>query len=297
VRKDTGRVHTSFNQAVAATGRLSSSNPNLQNIPIRTEIGRDVRKAFIADNAGEHRLFENEQSYLLAADYSQIELRLLAHMAQEERLVQAFDQGLDIHAATAAEVMGVPIEKVDPDSRRLAKTINFGVLYGMGSYGLARDSGLTPAEASKFIELYWSRYPAVRRFMDQTLEEGRERGYVSTLLGRRRYMPELRSRNGGVRQQAERMAINAPVQGTAADIIKIAMNRLFDELQARKLRSKMLLQVHDELLFEVPASELEEISALVCEIMEGAMELSVPIKVDVKYGKNWGEMQAVRAAK
>ncbi|MEP6775361.1 MAG: DNA polymerase I, partial [Chloroflexota bacterium] len=189
VRRDTGRVHTSFNQAVAATGRLSSSNPNLQNIPIRTEIGRDVRKAFIADNTSPHRLFD-EESLLMAADYSQIELRLLAHMAQEPRLIEAFEQGLDIHAATAAEVMGIPLEQVDPDSRRLAKTINFGVLYGMGSYGLARDTGLSPAEASKFIELYWSRYPMVRALMDRTLEEGREKGYVSTLLGRRRYSPE-----------------------------------------------------------------------------------------------------------
>jgi len=294
VRRDTGRVHTNFNQAVAATGRLSSSEPNLQNIPIRTEIGRDVRKAFIADNSSPHRLF-NEESYLLAADYSQIELRLLASMAHEERLIQAFEAGQDIHAATAAEVMGVPIEQVDPDSRRLAKTINFGVLYGMGSYGLARDSGLSQPEASKFIELYWSRYPAVRAYMDHTLQEGRERGYVSTLLGRRRYMPELRSRNGGIRQQAERMAINAPVQGTAADIIKIAMNRLQEQIKERKLRGKMLLQVHDELLFEVPESEVVEMGDLVCSTMESAMELTVPIRVDLKAGKNWGEMQPVKA--
>ncbi|HEX9989033.1 MAG TPA: DNA polymerase I [Chloroflexia bacterium] len=294
VRKDTGRVHTNFNQSVAATGRLSSNQPNLQNIPIRTEIGRDVRKAFIADNESEHRLFD-EESWLLAADYSQIELRLLAHMAQEERLISAFEQGLDIHAATAAEVMGVPLEQVDPDSRRLAKTINFGVLYGMGSYGLARDSGLSQPEAAKFIELYWSRYPAVRRFMDTTLKEGRELGYVCTLQGRRRYMPELKSPNGGVRQAGERMAINAPVQGTAADIIKVAMNRLSAEMKQRGLKSKMLLQVHDELLFEVPASELDAMSDLVCATMESAAELSVPLRVDVKKGKNWGEMQAVKA--
>jgi DNA polymerase-1 len=290
VRRDTGRVHTNFNQAIAATGRLSSSNPNLQNIPIRTEIGRDVRKAFISDNSSKHRLFQ-EESFLVAADYSQIELRLLAHMAQEERLISAFEQGQDIHAATAAEVMGLPIEKVDPDSRRLAKTINFGVLYGMGSYGLARDSGLSQQEAAKFIELYWSRYPAVRRFMQDTLEEGRRLGYVSTLLGRRRYMPELRSRNGGIRQQGERMAINAPVQGTAADIIKIAMNRLWRLLKEQGFEAKMLLQVHDELLFEVPASELQRVADLVCRTMEGAMELSVPLMVEVKHGKNWGEMK------
>jgi DNA polymerase-1 len=294
VRSDSGRVHTSFNQCVAATGRLSSSQPNLQNIPIRTEIGRDVRKAFISGNSSENRLFE-EESVLLAADYSQIELRLLAHMADEDRLIAAFEAGQDIHAATAAEVMGVPIEKVDPDSRRLAKTINFGVLYGMGSYGLARDSGLTQEEAAKFIELYWSRYPAVRQFMDRTLREGRELGYVSTILGRRRNMPELRSRNGGIRQAAERMAINAPVQGTAADIIKIAMNRVADELRDRGLKSKMQLQVHDELLFEVPKSELETMGDLVCSIMEGAADLTVPLKVDIKYGKNWGEMQPVHA--
>lgn len=296
VRRDTGRVHTNFNQTVAATGRLSSSQPNLQNIPIRTEIGRDVRKAFISDNSSAHKLFD-EESFLMAADYSQIELRLLAHMAQEERLITAFEEGLDIHAATAAEVMGVPIDKVDPDSRRLAKTINFGVLYGMGSYGLARDSGLSQQEADQFIKLYWSRYPAVRQFMDRTLTEGREHKYVSTLLGRRRYMTELRSPNGGIRQAAERMAINAPVQGTAADIIKIAMNRLDREMKERKLKSKMLLQVHDELVFEVPRSEIEVMSGLVCQTMEDAFKLSVPLKVDVKVGKNWGEMHPVEAGK
>jgi DNA polymerase-1 len=294
VRTDTGRVHTSFNQSVAATGRLSSSQPNLQNIPIRTEIGRDVRKAFIADNDSPHKLF-GEESLLLAADYSQIELRLLAHMAKEERLIAAFEAGEDIHTATAAEILGVPLEQVDPDSRRLAKTINFGVLYGMGSYGLARDSGLSQQEAAKFIELYWSRYPAVRLFMDRTLQEGRQVGYVSTLLGRRRYMPELQSRNAGLRQQAERMAINAPVQGTAADIIKIAMNRLHAEMKRRGLKSKMLLQVHDELLFEVPRSELQEMADVVCETMEGALELDVPLRVDIKAGTNWGEMQPLQA--
>jgi DNA polymerase I len=289
VRRDTGRVHTNFNQCVAATGRLSSSQPNLQNIPIRTEIGRDVRKAFIADNSSKHRLFD-EESVLLAADYSQIELRLLAHMARDERLINAFEQGLDIHTATAAEVMGVPVEKVDPDSRRLAKTINFGVLYGMGSYGLARDTGLTQEEAAKFIDLYWSRYPAVRAYMDNVLKSGRELGYVSTMLGRRRYMPELKSRNGGLRMQAERMAINAPVQGTAADIIKIAMNRLHNRLREEGFKGRMLLQVHDELLFEVPKSEIERIVPVVTETMEGAMELDVPLKVEAKWGTNWGDM-------
>jgi DNA polymerase-1 len=248
----------------------------------------------IADNTSPHKLFD-EESVLLAADYSQIELRLLAHMAQEERLMAAFEAGQDIHAATAAEVMGVPIEQVDPDSRRLAKTINFGVLYGMGSYGLARDSGLSQQEAAKFIELYWARYPAVRRFMDQTLQEGRQLGYVRTLFGRRRYMPELTSRNVGLRQAAERMAINAPVQGTAADIIKIAMNRLHAEMKRLKVKSKMLLQVHDELLFEVPRSELKAMADLVCEVMEGAMKLDVPLKVEQKAGHNWGEMTPIES--
>lgn len=295
VRRDTGRVHTSFNQTVAATGRLSSTNPNLQNIPIRTEIGRDVRRAFIADNASKHKLFKDEESLLLAADYSQIELRLLAHLAQDERLLSAFEEGLDIHTATAAEVMGISIDQVTPDARRLAKTINFGVLYGMGSYGLARDLDLTQQEAAKFIELYWSRYPAVRRYMDSVLQEGRDLGYVSTMFKRRRYMPELKSPNPGIRQAGVRMAINAPVQGTAADIIKIAMNRLHAHLRNRGLKSKMLLQVHDELLLEAPRSELEEVSDLVCETMESAIELSVPLKVELKYGTNWGEMQPIEA--
>lgn len=293
VRRDTGRVHTSFNQTVAATGRLSSSNPNLQNIPIRTEIGRDVRKAFVADNISKHRLFPDEESVLLAADYSQIELRLLADMTGEERLIHAFEAGLDIHTATAAEILGIPIDQVEPDQRRLAKTVNFGVLYGMGSYGLARDTGLSTREASAFIELYWSRYPAVRSFMNRTLQEGREHGYVCTLLGRRRYMPELRSKNPGIRQAGERMAINAPVQGTAADIIKIAMNRLYEEMKKRALRSKMLLQVHDELLFEAPVSELEELGELVPRVMEGAWKLRVPLVAEVKAGRNWGEMQSI----
>jgi DNA polymerase-1 len=293
VRRDTGRVHTSFNQTVAATGRLSSSNPNLQNIPIRTEIGRDVRKAFVADNASSHRFFGDEETVLLAADYSQIELRLLADMAGEERLIHAFEAGQDIHAATAAEIMGIPIDQVDPDSRRLAKTVNFGVLYGMGSYGLARDTGLSTKEASEFIELYWSRDPAVRSFMNRTLQEGREQRYVTTLLGRRRYMPELRSPNAGVRQAGERMAINAPVQGTAADIIKIAMNRLYVEMKRRGMRSKMLLQVHDELLFEAPVSEKQALGDVVCEIMEGAWQLRVPLVAEVKAGRNWGEMQSL----
>lgn len=296
VRRDTGRVHTSFNQGVVSTGRLSSTKPNLQNIPIRTEIGRDVRKAFIAGDVESNRIF-SEDSVLLSADYSQIELRLLAHMADEERLVAAFEAGQDIHAATAAEIMGVPIDKVDSDSRRLAKTINFGVLYGMGSYGLARDSGLSQAEAAKFIELYWSRYPAVRRLMDQTLRQGRELGYVSTLDGRRRNTPELLSRNGGIRQAAERMAINAPVQGTAADIIKKAMNRIDAEFDRRNLKCKMLLQVHDELLFEVPESELEEVADLVCETMEGAAQLKVPVRAELKAGKNWGDMKPLSMSK
>jgi DNA polymerase-1 len=290
VNPDTGRVHTSFNQTVAATGRLSSSNPNLQNIPVRTEVGRLVRRAFVADNTSPKPLVPRP-STLYAADYSQIELRILAHMTGEETLVNVFRSGGDVHAATAAELFDVPMDQVKPEMRYLAKRINFGVLYGMGTYGLTRDTSLTHQDAQGFLERYWARYPKIRRFMDETLQEARKCGYVMTLLGRRRYMPELTSSNGGVRQAAERAAINAPVQGTAADIIKIAMIRLHRELRERKLAARMLLQVHDELLFELPEAELAEVDTLVRETMENAFPMDVPLKVETKHGRSWGEME------
>lgn len=285
-----GRVHTSYSQTVASTGRLSSSNPNLQNIPVRTEVGRLVRKAFIADNSSAHPLVE-QPSTLMSADYSQIELRLLAVMSGEPSMLDAFREGLDIHKATAAEVMGVPLDKVTGDMRRLAKTVNFGLIYGMGVYGLASRTSMTAQEADEFIKRYWARYPRIRSLFDRTLAEAKERGYVMTLLGRRRYIPELNSHNAGVRQQGERMAINMPVQGTAADIIKIAMIRVYDELKKSKLGAKLLLQVHDELLLEVPRAELEETTKLVCDVMEGAMTLDVPLIVDVASGDRWGDMK------
>ncbi len=294
VNPDTGRVHTSFNQTVAATGRLSSTNPNLQNIPIRTELGRRVRRAFVADRRPEHRLFDGP--VLLSADYSQIELRLLAHMSGEPFLVEAFRRGEDIHLATAAIVAGVPPADVTADMRRIAKTVNFGVLYGMQSYGLSRDTGLSRADAQRFIDQYWARLPRVKAYFDETLRFGATRGYVKAPSGRRRYLPDLLSTNGGRRLIAERMAINMPVQGGAADIIKVAMIRLDAELRDRGLPARLLLQVHDELVLETDRRRLAEVAALVCRTMEGAAELTVPLVAEVQAGPNWEEMSPVGRA-
>jgi DNA polymerase I len=257
---------------------------------VRTEAGRVIRRAFVADNKSRHPLIA-QPSTLYAADYSQIELRILAHMTGEDTLVNVFRAGGDVHAATASELFDVPLDQVKPEMRYLAKRINFGVLYGMGTYGLTRDTSLSHQDAQVFLERYWSRYPKIRQFMDETLQQARKTGFVMTLLGRRRYMPELTSSNGGVRQAAERAAINAPVQGTAADIIKIAMIRLHHEIRARKLESRMLLQVHDELLFEAPEAEIEELDALVRETMESAFVMDVPLRVETKHGRSWGEME------
>lgn len=284
VNPRTGRVHTSFNQTVAATGRLSSSDPNLQNIPIRTELGRRVRRAFIAGKP---------DHVLLSADYSQVELRILAHITQDERLVSAFAADEDIHSATAAELFNVPLDSVTSEMRRLAKTINFGVLYGMSEYGLSQRIDLSRQESAEYINRYLGKYEGVRQYIDDTLRRVREVGYVTTLLGRRRSIPEIHSPVYSLRQQAERMAINAPIQGTAADIIKLAMIRLDQALRERGLDRAMTLQVHDELVLEVPASRLEEIAALTCDIMANAFPLSVPLKVDVAAGPNWDEMQSL----
>jgi DNA polymerase-1 len=275
----TGRIHPSFNQLVAVTGRLSSSNPNAQNIPIRTELGRRIRAAFVAE-AG-HRF--------LAADYSQIELRILAHVSGEESLVEAFRRGEDIHRRTAAEVFGVPLDHVTSQQRDVAKTTNFAVIYGVTAFGLSRGLDMTQKQAQEYLNQFFARHPKVKAYLERTVAEGRQRGYVSTLLGRRRYLPELRSGNPNLRGFGERMATNAPIQGTAADLVKIAMVRVARELSARGLRSRMLLQVHDELLFEVPDGELAALEALVVEVMESALELSVPLKVDVKSGADWAE--------
>ena len=281
----TGRLHTNFNQAGAATGRLSSNSPNLQNIPIRTEAGREVRKAFITPGG----------MALLAVDYSQVELRIMAHMTQEPTLIEAFQQGQDIHAATAAVIYGKPLEEVTKFDRNFAKRINFGILYGMGAFRLARESDLTLAEARVFIDTYFGRLPNVLKYIEDTKEKARTQGYVETLFGRKRYFPQL-SRAGAGRnevQQAEREAINMPVQGTAADIIKKAMITLYGELAARKLNARMLLQVHDELVFEVPEAELHETAALVVECMEGVLEMAAPLRANAQYGQNWLEMQSV----
>jgi DNA polymerase-1 len=275
----TGRIHTSFNQAVTATGRLSSSDPNLQNIPIRTEEGRRIREGFIP----------SEGCFLLSADYSQVELRILAHMADEPALKEAFARGEDIHRRTASEVLGLFPEMVTDEQRRQAKAINFGVIYGMSAFGLAKQLGIGRREAQQFIDTYFERYPGIRTFMDACIAEAREKLYVTTMLGRRCAIPEINSKNGAVRGYAERNAINYPVQGSAADIIKVAMIHIARRLVAEGLKTRMLLQVHDELVFDVPHMELEIVSALVRQEMEGAVEISVPLLVEVGSGHNWRE--------
>jgi DNA polymerase-1 len=272
----TGRVHTSFNQTVAATGRLSSSEPNLQHIPIRTDEGRRIRSAFVA--APGHRL--------LSADYSQIELRVLAHLSEDPALCAAFAAGDDVHARTAAEVFG---DRPAAEGRRLAKVINYGIVYGMGSARAARELGVPAAEAAAYIESYFRRYAGVRAFIDATVGEARRRGYVTTVLGRRRYLPELAARDPAVRQFAERAATNTPIQGSAADLIKLAMLEVRQRLRAAGLRTRLLLQVHDELVLEAPASEVETVRDAVRQAMEHVWPLRVPLRVDVHDGGSWAE--------
>lgn len=288
VDRDTGRVHTSYNQTGTVTGRISSSDPNLQNIPVRTELGRHVRCAFVAQ----------EGWVLLAADYSQVELRILAHISQDPDLLAAFDRGEDIHASTASTVFEVPLTAVTPAMRRIAKTINFGIIYGMGEYGLAQRTDLSLEEARKFIAGYFARYEKVKEYLEQTKDEAREQGYVSTLLGRSRYFPELQTTSrahGGVKRAAEREAINMPIQGSAADILKIAMVRLHRALKEEDLAARMILQVHDELVLEVPQEEMGPVAPLVRSVMENAWALDAALKVDLKVGKNWEQMEAYEA--
>jgi DNA polymerase-1 len=277
----TGRLHTTFNQVIAATGRLSSDSPNLQNIPVRSELGRLIRRAFVAGEP---------QTVLLAADYAQIELRIAAHITRDPLLIEAFRNDEDIHAATAATVFNVPLEKVTAEQRRLAKTTNFAVLYGISDFGLSQRVGIARSEAAPFIRAYLDKYAGIRRYIEETVRTARQRGYVETPLGRRRYIPELRAQNAAVRAAGERMAINMPIQGAQADLIKLAMAAIFRELEHRGWRTRMLLQVHDELVFEVPGDELPEVARVVRERMEGAMELIVPIKVEMKTGENWYDM-------
>ncbi len=280
INQQTGRVHTSYNQTVAATGRLSSSDPNLQNIPIRTEIGRKIREAFVPFD---------DKHVILDADYSQIELRIMAHLSQDPTLIKAFQQGKDIHRETAALVFKVNPEEVTDDMRRRAKEVNFGIMYGMGPYGLASRLEIPQEEAEMFIINYFASYPKIQEFMMQAQEFARQNGYVTTLLNRRRYLPDIHNDNRRVREFAERNAINTPIQGTAADLIKVAMINIFERLKQKKLKSKMIMQVHDELVFEVPKKEIDAVKELVRKEMEQAIELSVPIKVDMGVGNNWLE--------
>ncbi|MDK2980432.1 MAG: polymerase [Chloroflexota bacterium] len=282
VNPRTGRVHTSFNQTGSVTGRLASSDPNLQNIPTRTELGNRVRKGFVAGPG----------NLLLSVDYSQIELRVVAHMAGDEAMLAAFRDGQDIHATTAAAIYRVPLDEVTKEQRRHAKAINFGLIYGMSAFGLTRTTDLTLAEAENFVKAYYEQFPGVKRYLDGIRKQAAEQGYVETMLGRRRYFPELRNPpNQQVRARAEREAINAPIQGTAADILKVAMIHLPPEMDKAKLKAKMLLQVHDELLLECPKDELEKTVALVKEVMEDAYKLSIPLETDAAWGVNWGELK------
>lgn len=283
VNPRTGRVHTVFSQTGTTTGRLSSSEPNLQNLPVRSELGKTIRAAVIAP-AG---------SVLLSADYSQIDLRALAHLSQDSSLLAAFANDEDIHRTTASKVFSVPPDEVTAEMRRAAKVVNFGVVYGMSDYGLEQATGFTRAEASRFIKAYFEQYPGVRRWIERTKESAREDGYVQTLLGRRRYILEIRSTNRQVREAAERMAVNAPVQGTSADIIKVAMIRIHEAMRTDGLRSRMLLQIHDELLFEVLEDERARVRQIVERLMPSAVALSVPLKVDLKAGPNWADMAPV----
>jgi len=275
----TGRVHTSYHQAVAVTGRLSSSDPNLQNIPIRTAEGRRIRQAFIAP----------EGRRIVAADYSQIELRIMAHLSQDPALLRAFSSGADIHRATAAEVFETTPERVTNDQRRAAKAINFGLIYGMSAFGLARQLGIERHAAQDYVSRYFGRYPGVRDYMERTRASARERGYVETVFGRRLYLPDIRSRDRNLQQYAERSAINAPMQGTAADIIKRAMLRVHAWLQSSSVPAQLVLQVHDELVLEVAESAIEKVRGKVVELMCGAAELAVALKVDTGTGRNWDD--------
>lgn len=275
-----GRVHTTFNQALTATGRLSSSNPNLQNIPVRTERGKEIRKAFVPGIP---------DGLIVSADYSQIELRIMAHLSCDTHLTQAFQHGVDVHAATAAKIFKIPVEEVSREQRGMAKTANFGIMYGISSFGLAQRLHLSRSAAKELIDDYFTAFPAIRSFIDDSIAFARENGYVETLFGRRRYLPDISARNATVRALAERNAVNAPIQGTSADIIKLAMIRVAQKLKESGLKSRMVLQIHDELLFEAPSAEVPQLQALVKDAMENVMKLSVPLTVECSAGNNWLE--------
>jgi DNA polymerase-1 len=276
----TGRVHTSFNQAVAATGRLSSDRPNLQNIPIRTDEGKEVRKAFVT---------VDDNHVLLSADYSQIELRIIADISGDENMLEAFVNGYDIHTATAAKIYNIHMEEVTKDQRRNAKSVNFGIVYGISAFGLSQNIGVPRKEAAEIIDNYFKTYPKIKEYMNTTIDFAKEHGYVQTIKGRRRYLRDINSANANIRGFAERNAINAPIQGSAADMIKVAMINIYHRLKKEQLQSKMILQVHDELLFEVPLNEVEKMKELVVYEMTHAIDMKVPIVAEVGVGKNWLE--------
>jgi DNA polymerase-1 len=274
----THKIHSNFNQTVTVTGRISSTEPNLQNIPVKTELGHQIRKAFVPSSP---------DYLLLDADYSQIELRVLAHMSRDQNMIDAFLKGQDIHARTASEVFGIPLEQVTPLMRSRAKAVNFGIVYGISDFGLARNIGISRSEAKQYIEQYFARYNGVRRFMDETIEFAKKHGYVTTMFKRRRYLPELASSNRTVRSFGERAAMNTPIQGTAADIIKKAMVDIYSALKENEYRSKLILQVHDELIIEVHRDEVDEIKDLVKDKMEGVVKMDVPLVADIHVGENW----------
>ena len=283
VNKSTGRVHTSYRQTGTTTGRISSNDPNVQNIPVRTELGRKVREAFVTENP--------DEDVLLAADYSQIELRVLAHLSKDSGLVNAFHRGEDIHSATSSMVYDIPIDEVTPDMRRVAKVLNFGVIYGLSPHGIARQTDLSQKEGKEFIDIYFNKYPGILNYLEEIKSQCHTSGYIETLLGRRRYLPEINSRNFHLRSQAERAAINMPIQGTAADIIKVAMINIDEQLKVLGMESKMILQVHDELIFEVPRRELQQMESLVGELMPSAVILDVPLEIEMKTGPDWGNLR------
>jgi len=284
VDPETARVHTSFNQTGTETGRLSSSNPNLQNIPVKTDIGSKIRQAIIASD---------KDHCLLSCDYSQIELRVLAHLCGDKTLVEAFHGNQDIHRLTASLIYNVSEAEVVDNMREVAKRVNFGIIYGQSAYGLGRDLGIPVNQAQDFIDAYFLRYPRVREFIDTQINKARTEGFVTTLMGRRRYIPEINSKNMGIRQFAERQAVNTPIQGTASDLIKLAMVKIYKQIQDNSLASKMILQIHDELVFDLPNTELKALTGLVKKEMEQVKKLDVPVKIDMKKGKNWLDMEAI----
>ncbi|NOX66152.1 MAG: DNA polymerase I [Chlorobi bacterium] len=281
INHETGRIHTTFNQTIAATGRLSSTDPNLQNIPIRTELGRKVRMAFVPQNSSD---------FIISADYSQIELRIMAYFSKDKHLINAFKEGLDVHSATASVLFEKSLDEIDKKMRRVAKTVNFGIMYGLGSFGLAQRLGISRTEGKEIIDNYFDKYPGIKRYMEETKKKTQELGYSETLLGRRRYFPDILNKNHNLRNAAERAAINMPIQGTAADMLKIAMIKVNNSMIKNNMKSLMTIQVHDELVFEVRENEIDKMKEIIKQDMESAMKLDdIPITVDIGIGKNWYE--------